>query len=162
MSLGWVDPALPYIKSMAVSALDYPYSSKRVGIDSIRLAIKDFYQSHYPEVFSAKKGAIERAIEEIERVYSRNYFPEMLVNWKQFPDHIGHLYSDGCFRCHNGKHVSDDGKVLSKDCNSCHTILAQRFERDKLRLDLGGIEYRHPIDIGNAWKDMNCSDCHGK
>lgn len=162
MSLGWVDPALPYIKSIAVSALDYPYSSKRVGIDSIRIAIKDFYQSHYPEVFSAKKGAIERAIEEIQRIYSRNYFPEMLVNWKQFPDHIGHLYSYGCFRCHNGKHVSDDGKVLSKDCNSCHTILAQRLERDKLRLDLGGIEYRHPVDIGDAWKDMNCSDCHGK
>lgn len=40
------------------------------------------------------------------------------------------------------------------------TILAQHFEREKLRLSLGGIDYKHPVDIGDAWKEMNCSDCH--
>ena len=47
----------------------------------------------------------------------------MKVSWKNFPDNTGHMYSLGCFRCHDGKHVSDDGKVLSKDCNLCHLLL---------------------------------------
>jgi len=85
----------------------------------------------------------------------------MNVNWKRFPEHIGHMYSPGCFRCHDGKHFSDDGKVLSKDCNTCHTILAQKIEKDTIRVSLEGIKYRHPVDIGNAWMEMNCSDCHG-
>jgi hypothetical protein len=44
----------------------------------------------------------------------------------------------------------------------CHTILAQQFEKDTLRLSLGGIEYKHPVDVGDAWKEMNCSDCHNE
>ena len=58
--------------------------------------------------------------------------------------------------------MTPDGKrtIKASDCNTCHTILAQQFEKDKLRLDLGGIEYKHPVDIGDAWKEMNCSDCH--
>ena len=49
----------------------------------------------------------------------------MKVNWKTHPNNIGHLYFQGCFRCHDGNHVSKDGKVISKDCNSCHTVLEQ-------------------------------------
>ena len=32
--------------------------------------------------------------------------------------------------------------------------------RSPLRISLGGIDYQHPVDIGDAWKEMNCSDCH--
>ena len=105
---------------------------------------------------------IERTVQEVQRIYSRNFFPEMKVNWKTFPNHIGHLYSPGCFRCHDGKHQTAEEKVLSKDCNVCHTILAQEITGSPQRLALEGIEYRHPVDIGNAWKEMNCFDCHGK
>ncbi len=50
----------------------------------------------------------------------------MKVNWKTHPNNIGHLYYQGCFRCHDGNHVSKDGKVISKDCNSCHTVIEQQ------------------------------------
>ena len=49
----------------------------------------------------------------------------MKVNWKTHPNNIGHFYFQGCFRCHDGNHVSKDGKVISKDCNSCHTVIEQ-------------------------------------
>jgi len=101
-------------------------------------------------------------VEEVQKIYSRNYFPSMGVSWRKFPEHIGHLYAPGCFRCHDGKHVNEEGKVLSRDCNVCHTILAQKFEKDELRLSLGGIDYQHPVDVGNAWKEINCSECHEK
>jgi len=162
MSLGWVDPAIPNIKSVAVDALENSYQTKGSALDSIKLMINQFYQNNYPQIASANKSKIERAIKEVQKIYSRNYFPEMNVSWKKFPNHIGHMYSPGCFRCHDGKHKSKDGKVLSRDCNVCHTILSQQFEKDTLRLSLGGVEYHHPVDIGNAWKEENCSDCHAK
>ena len=160
MSLGWIDPRLPNIKSVAVKALENPYRTKQDGLDSIRTSIDGFYRQNYPELAASKKVQIDSAIGQVQNIYARNYFPEMGVNWKKFPDNLGHLYYPGCFRCHDGKHVNEQGKVLSKDCNTCHTILAQKFESDTLRMALGGIEYRHPVDVGDSWKEMNCSDCH--
>jgi hypothetical protein len=34
----------------------------------------------------------------------------------------------GCFRCHGGEHVSDEGEMISMDCTTCHSILAQDEE----------------------------------
>jgi hypothetical protein len=160
MSLGWVHPKLPGIKSLAVSVLENGYSSKHAAMDSIKILIDEYYATEYPEVAASMKAEIGRAVEEVQKIYQRNYFPEMRVSWKAFPDNIGHMYDLGCFRCHDGKHVSDDGRTLSRDCNVCHTILAQEYEEGTLRLSLEGVEYRHPVDVGDAWKEMNCSDCH--
>jgi len=131
-------------------------------LDSIKTTILDFYSSNYSSIFTQKRASIDKAIHEVQKIYSRNYFPSMGVSWKKFPDHIGHLFTPGCFRCHDGKHVNEEGKVLSRDCNVCHTILAQQFEKDELRLSLGGVEYKHPVDVGDSWKEINCSDCHSK
>jgi hypothetical protein len=160
MELGWIDPSLPGAKALSVRALEYPYSSAQGAMDSIKLTVEEYYASNYPAIAGTKRGAIERTVDEVRKIYSRNYFPAMRVNWKSFPDNIGHLYYPGCFRCHDGKHVSEGGVVLSKDCNMCHTILAQQFQQDTLRLSLGGIDYRHPVDIGDAWKETNCNECH--
>lgn len=162
MSLGWINRDLPFIKSITVDALERNYRNKTTALDSIRIIISNFYETNYPSLAKERKEEIERTIEEIQKIYSRNYFPEMRVNWKNFPNHIGHMYSPGCFRCHDGKHVSDDGRVLSKDCNVCHTILSQEYEHEKTRISLTGIDYIHPVDIGNEWITVNCSDCHGK
>jgi hypothetical protein len=160
MSLGWIDPSLPNVKSVSLKALETSYSTKQFGLDSIKLAIEEYYQTNYPELAKTKQDTIAKAVAEVQKIYSRNYFPEMHVSWKKFPDNIGHMYYPGCFRCHDGKHVSGDGKILSRDCNVCHTILAQQFEKEGLRMSLTGVDYKHPVDIGNAWKEMNCSDCH--
>lgn len=160
MALGWIDPQLPGIKALAVQALEYPYTSSAAAMDSIRQVITEYYRTNFPAVASASGASIARAVDETQKIYSRNYFPSMRVTWKAFPDNIGHMYYPGCFRCHDGKHMSAEGKVLSRDCNTCHTILSQQFEKDTLRLSLGGIAYQHPTDIGDAWKETNCNECH--
>lgn len=160
MAMGWIDPSLPGVKGLAVKALEIPYSTRQGGLDSIRLTIEEFYRTTHPDLAVSRKAEIEKTVAEVQKIYNRNYFPEMRVSWKRFPDNIGHLYYPGCFRCHDGKHVSSEGKVLSRDCNTCHTILAQQFQQDTLRISLTGIDYRHPVEIGDAWKDTNCSECH--
>ena len=132
-----------------------------MALDSIRIVMEDFYKQNYPDCGGLAKTSESTARSiRCRRSTAEITFPKCGVSWKKFPDNLGHLYYKGCFRCHDGKHVSDDGKVLSRDCNTCHTILAQQFENDSLRISLAGIEYRHPVDIGDAWKEMNCSDCH--
>ncbi len=160
MELGWIDPSLPGVKSIAVKALEYPYSTPEAARDSIGRMIQDYYRTTYPIALAEKQTEVARAIAQVRKIYSRNYFPQMGVNWKEYPDNVGHLYYPGCFRCHDGKHVSADGKVLSRDCNVCHTILAQTVEKDSAHVSLTGVEFHHPVDIGDSRKETNCSDCH--
>ena len=160
MAAGWVDPSLPYIKSISVIALDKGYSSTDVALDSIKVIVEDFYQANYPDIFKSKFPDIENAITQIQKIYSNNYFPYMNASWHKFPDNIGHIFSPGCFRCHDGKHVSSDGKVISNDCNTCHIILSQQIGDKKPEVSLSGVQYIHPVNIGNSWKNMLCSDCH--
>jgi len=56
--------------------------------------------------------------------------------------------------------MSTEGKVISKDCNSCHTILYQGTSPRVDTLNAGGLAFQHPEDIGDAWRETNCRDCH--
>jgi hypothetical protein len=51
--------------------------------------------------------------------------------------------------------------VISKDCNLCHDILAQGYPD---QMNMAGVrdslEFIHPIDIGDAWKEFHCVECH--
>jgi len=159
MSLGWIDPLLPSAKSIGVYVLERPYATAAVASDSIKRIIEAYYSTNYPELAATRATEIGRMITELQGVYSRNYFPAMSVNWKAYPDNIGHMYFRGCFRCHDGKHVTETGTVLTNDCNACHVILSQRFAGAS-RVSLEGVKYLHPADIASAWKDVMCSDCH--
>jgi ribosomal protein S27E len=86
-------------------------------------------------------------------------FPEMKVDWRVHPNNIGHFYSAGCFRCHDGNHVSAEGKVISKDCNICHTVLAQTESGKPLIATATGAKFTHPVDLGDMTA-VNCADCH--
>lgn len=161
MSQGWIDPNLPYVKDLALNALKPEYKTKEAAMKGIKARMEQFYGTRYPRVADSLSTEISRAIKQVQKIYDRNFYPEMQITWQKYPDQIGHLYARGCFRCHDDKHVSDDGKVLSKDCNTCHILLAQELDGDQ-RLSLSGVEYYHPEDVGTAWMEMNCDDCHNK
>lgn len=160
MESGSIDPALPFAKTVSEQAIIPMYSSTAIAHDSIRAVVEEYYAVHYPAIAKEQKDQLAQMVSVLQKIYDRNNFPIMGSNWKNYPDNIGHMYYSGCFRCHDGKHVSDDGKVLSKDCNLCHTILAQQYSGKERRVSLDGLPYEHPVDIGDAWKEMNCFDCH--
>jgi hypothetical protein len=162
MAAGFVDPTLPYIKSISVQALEAKYYTKEEALDNIQQTIKDFYAANYPDVYKNKKDDIEASIDVVKKIYARNYFPYMNANWKHFPDNISHIYTPGCFRCHDGNHVSDDGKVISNDCKSCHLIISQTDTKGNTRVDLNGLKFKHPVDLGESVEEHLCTDCHWK
>lgn len=162
MASNTIDESIPFIKSISVEVLEDKYSTKKHALESIEQRITDFYLSNYPDIYKSKKENITKSIEVVKSIYSRNYFPYMNADWKHFPDNISHVYTPGCFRCHDGNHVSDDGKVISNDCNSCHRIISQTDNNGETRVDLNGLKFQHPIDLGESIEDHLCTDCHWK
>jgi nitrate/TMAO reductase-like tetraheme cytochrome c subunit len=164
LALKLVDPDLPEIKSVAVKALDAEYTSTEEAQKRIDESIRDFYKTTYPAISSNKEAAIAAAVRALQGAYARNYDPHMKVNWKNFPNNQGHMYSPGCFRCHDGRHRSDDGAVLARDCSLCHLLIERAGGMGTGGTDRAVFQvmrYPHPVDIGNSWKEMLCHECHG-
>jgi hypothetical protein len=83
----------------------------------------------------------------------------MKVDWRTHPSNIGHFYFPGCFRCHDGQHVSADGKVVTKSCTVCHTVLSEAQSGAPMIGSTEGVSFQHPVDIGDITQ-VSCSDCH--
>ena len=125
----------------------------------IRSRLENFYQTKYPEVWAQKEKRIERTVKAVQEIYRTNFFPSMKVSWKEYPNNIGHFIFSGCFRCHDGKHQTEEGKVIRNECAVCHSIIEQGPAAQPERAS-EGLEFKHPEDIGEAWKEMACTDCH--
>ncbi len=158
MAAGSIDPSLPFIKAQGVEILIGDYKTHDEAKSAIAEKISKFYADKYPQIASSKADSIKNAVAELQRIYSTTFFPTMKVNWKTHPNNIGHMYYPGCFRCHDGNHVSKDGRVISKDCNSCHTLLDQEEGASHLA-QMQTQSFKHPVDIGDL-ANVNCSDCH--
>ncbi len=125
------------------------------------IKIPEFYETDYPQIFEEKHHLIEKAIEGFQEAYSQNIFPEMKTKWSAYPNHIGHIEFDGCFRCHNDRHASESGDIISRDCNLCHIISAQGNPDEMEVAHLGeALEFKHPEDIDGEWKEELCTECH--
>lgn len=162
MGAGDISPTLPDIKRVSVEALEGKYTTKDAADAAIAKSVTDFYSTTYPKIAANRQTDIKQAVAQVQDIYNKNYFPSMNVSWKGFPDHIGHIYSDGCFRCHDGKHVSSDGRVITKSCTACHTLLSQSVGSGPKKISLTGIDFQHPGDVGDAWKDSKCTMCHAQ
>ena len=62
------------------------------------------------------------AVEVLQEIFDRTQFPFMGVTWQTHQNNIGHKDFAGCFRCHDGKHLSSDNQAIRLECNICHSI----------------------------------------
>jgi nitrate/TMAO reductase-like tetraheme cytochrome c subunit len=151
MDLGRIDRSMPWIKTNAIFALTRSYTNEAEAKRSIATALSQRYTGD-----TRVKGAIDA----VQQIYTNNFFPDMRAHWKAYPDNIGHKEWPGCFRCHDGKHKTADGRrsIKADDCNSCHTILAQGAGPQLEQLTPTGQKFIHPgdpLDSGSL-----CTECH--
>ncbi len=161
-----IDENIPYIRSIAVSALSDEYESDEEAEAAIR-AIGNYYAEEYPDFYAENEASIQEAIDTLLAIYSDTVYREQLVNWETHPDNIGHLYWPGCFRCHDGQHVDAEQEVIRLECNLCHSI--------PLVVGTGVIEPMLPLGTGaqpdshysTHWIalhreifDQTCQACH--
>jgi len=159
MAAGLINPTLPFAKQQSVAILTAEYKTNAQAQDAIAKAIPAFYKEKYPQLSDSRAGDIQKMTAELQRIFRENIFPEMKVDWRTHPDNVGHYYFSGCFRCHDGNHTSKDGKVISKDCNSCHTVLGQEDGVLPANVVNTAMAFKHPIDLGDLTA-VSCIDCH--
>lgn len=160
MAAGLIAPSLPSAKRIAIETLIADYATRDSAKAAIGPAILQAYEDEYPEILESRAEDLEKMIAAVKEIYHRNFFPEMKVRWDAYPDNIGHFLSPGCYRCHNGSFTSDDGETITHDCNSCHVILSQGGIAESQMIAPEGLEFKHPEDIDEAWREMVCSECH--
>ncbi len=153
MTRGLIDEKFTDIRIIGMDLLVEEYKTQAEAFKAIDEGLRDEYEG---------EDGLEGLIAQIKTIYRNNFFPEMKVDWRSYPDHIGHKITAGCFRCHDDKHVSKDGKKISRDCNLCHTIIAQGpgEAKDVHQISSGGLEFKHPEDIDGEWKEGKCDECH--
>jgi len=80
---------------------------------------------------------IEQQPAPVQKIFSENVFPRMGVTWGTYPNNVGHDAFPGCFRCHDGQHVSKAGDSISQECGACHELVAVDEQNPKILKDLG-------------------------
>ena len=137
MTDGAVSPELPWIHKEGLELLKTTYASQDEARVKIPQQLNAFYSAQRPDVLRSKSSLVKAAGEQLAAIYNRNVFPEMKVTWGTHPNNIGHTAYPGCFRCHDGDHVSKGGKTVTQDCSNCHNLLAVEESKPKVLKDLG-------------------------
>ncbi|MEZ5358105.1 MAG: NapC/NirT family cytochrome c [Candidatus Zixiibacteriota bacterium] len=162
LSTGQISADLPYIREQGLELLNASYETKPEALAHIPEALAQYYQENFPDILTAHGTEISAAGQVLNAMYKNNFFPEMKTDYRVRENNLSHFVNDGCFRCHDGVMANQNGDVISNDCRTCHLIVAQGPSADvaELASDINGLEFVHPEDIDEAWKEMKCTECH--
>jgi len=133
---GWLDRSQPYIKARVREMLTKEYSTIEEARQVVEAAyeqyVKDFpdVARDFPEELEESKEYVLERQEAYANWLVRSRFRHPDVSWQSFQDLSGHKYTAGCFRCHGGRHSSDQGKPISANCTTCHNVPSVRRESD--------------------------------
>jgi len=152
-----IDASLPFIKREAVAVLAKTYPDDAAIEAEIAQSLSGFYRSEYADRWSQIEGPVNQAVAMVQEIRRNNFFPQMNVSWKVYPDNIGHMISPGCFRCHDGRHVADSGEQIRFACELCHTFAEADEAGD--RLAYAG-SFQHSFNLDGPHADLSCDDCH--
>jgi hypothetical protein len=122
MASGGIPTTLPFVRREAVKALKASYPTQEAAADGIARTLREFYRSQASGVYMTRRQDVEKAVTGTTDIYRRSVFPEMNVQFGTYPNNIGHMDFPGCFRCHDDNHKAKDGKKISQDCDTCHSI----------------------------------------
>lgn len=146
MAAGLIAADLPYVKQQGVEVLERGYETEEEAAQAIA-AIADFYRDTFPDVYNSRQADVEQAVAQLQSIFDRTTFPFMNVTWQSHRNNIGHRDFPGCFRCHDGQHLSKDNEAIRLECNICHAIP---------QVALPG----QPIPTVSAWPPGNEPESH--
>jgi hypothetical protein len=118
---GRLSQDLPFAKKEMLDLLRADHANREEALAAVE-GVRERYEIDYPEVAAENPESIEQAYELGKEFVARLVFDEPGVTWQDFPDHMKHKDFPGCFRCHDGKHLSAEGESIRLHCNICHSI----------------------------------------
>lgn len=114
-------PALPFVKQQGVQVLEKQYATEAEAAAAIA-GVADFYKNEHPDVYANRTDDVQTAVRVFQEIFDRTQFPFMNLTWESHTNNVGHRDFPGCFRCHDGKHLSQDNQAIRLECNLCHSI----------------------------------------
>jgi nitrate/TMAO reductase-like tetraheme cytochrome c subunit len=165
---GLISTDLPYIRKNAVEILNTTYESDGEAYAAIE-KLREKYKSSPQE-------EVTQAVETLQKLYSSTNFPDMNLNWKTNPNNERHTPTKGCFRCHDGNHITNKGdgseETISVKCNLCHTVpIVGRGSETIVEAPVivGNVpeshaDFRWTIEHRNITdaEKQECYNCHGQ
>ncbi len=163
---GLIDPTIPEIRRQAVDLLRTAYPTSAAAVERIG-SLAGFYQQYYPELAQTKPEAIASAVQTLKDIYTASVYPEQKSDWDTHPNNIGHKFSPGCFRCHDGKHLNPSGEAVRLECNLCHSVpivAAKEKFITSIEISRGPEPQSHQnpnwIMLHREAFSTTCSNCH--
>ena len=104
IAAGEISLQLPFVRREGVRLLKSGYTSEEEAVAAIDSGLRTFYKEQSAQVDAQ---ALSQAVQRLQRLYRTNVFPTMKVTWGVYRDNLGHTTSDGCFRCHDGSHITE-------------------------------------------------------
>jgi nitrate/TMAO reductase-like tetraheme cytochrome c subunit len=163
---GLLSAEIPLIKKKAVEVLSGQYANTQAGLDAIA-GLTSFYQTNYASYASANADKISAAVKALQNTYQRTNFPDQKMDASTHPNNLAHSDSPGCFRCHDGKHLTKANVAVRMECNLCHSIpVVSGPEQLTASLELNkGFEpesHQNPnwISMHRDIMDETCAGCH--
>ncbi len=158
---GVLSTSLPYIRRYATQILETSFETKQEALEAIDKTFRERYEKRMEG--ARGRELVENNIAWLQDIYSQNFFPEQGVDWRVYPNHLGHFEFPGCYRCHNDQHVeAKTGEVISNDCNLCHDLIDQaQGAATRMPPNYQIRDFQHPRDMVDVWQGRNCTECHG-
>ncbi len=162
---GLISQELPFVKEKAEELLSVKYESLEEANETFT-ELEAFYAEEYPEIYATQEEVINEAVAALEEMYVQMVFPEQELDWETHPDNLGHKDTPGCFRCHDGKHLSGTEEAIRLECNLCHSIPVTADESLVTNIELAqGPEptsHTHSswITLHGRAIDSSCAACH--
>ena len=162
-----VSQTIPDIHKVGVEVLSVHYTSEQEAFDGIK-KIYNYYTQNYADFYAKNTNLVKAAVDSITEAYAKSVFPDQKMDWTTHPDNLQHIDSPGCFRCHDGKHVSLNGKdTVRLECNLCHSIPAvstsfQLITNIPVEKGIEPSSHTNPnwINLHRTAMDKSCQACH--
>lgn len=163
---GLLPSDLPDIQEQAVALLDRRYTEYEEAVNEIN-ALDDYYRRNHPDVYADRREEIEGTKATLLEIYDQMVFPEQKIDWETHPNNLGHIDTPGCFRCHDGKHLTGTEEAIRLECNLCHSVPVLA-ESEELVTEIEVVRGPEPtshthtswIALHGDMPDSSCATCH--
>jgi nitrate/TMAO reductase-like tetraheme cytochrome c subunit len=168
---GKISRSLPSIKARAIAIIEKA-APVTGGEAERRTKFEELIATSAPKDLKPELAKAEKSFEEeMKRILLLTSFSAERLTWRTFPDNIGHNDFAGCFRCHDGKHLDENGQAIRLQCTLCHA-LPQVVRDDGARSVVSTVSpgLTPPPSHGEpnfmhdhrTKVDDTCTMCHGK
>ena len=163
---GLISANIPEIRKVALELFYGEYSSTQTAEAAFDL-LAYYYEQQYPDYYAKGQTEISIAIDELKSAYTSTVYPEQKSDWTSHPNNIGHQNTPGCFRCHDGQHLTEEEEAIRLECNLCHAIPVVSESGEFLthiEISTGPEPENHLntnwISLHHLVYDPSCGTCH--